>query len=46
MIIIAATVVTGRFQLVLNQAFKPLLEFLPHIKGSERLKPENFDEDA
>lgn len=45
-IMIAATVVTGGFQVVLNQAFGPLLEFLPHIKGSERPKPETFGEEA
>lgn len=45
-IMTAATVMTGGFQVILNQAFGPLLEFLPHIKGSDRPKPETNHEDV
>ena len=34
-IIIAVTIVTNGFQVVLSQAFRPLLRFLPHVKGLE-----------
>ena len=42
-IMIAVTGVTGGFQVVLNQAFGPLLRFLPHMEGNEPPEPRNFD---
>lgn len=45
-IMVAGTLLTGGFQVVLNQAFEPLLRFLPHVKGNEPSNPGIFDEDA
>ena len=42
----ATTALTGVFQVILNQAFGPLLGFLPHLEGSEQPNPESLDEDA
>ena len=40
------TVMTGVFQVILNQAFGPLLEFLPHVESCEHPKPRSLDEDV
>ena len=45
-IMVIATVATGSFQVGLNQAFGPLLGFLPNIDSNEPLKPGNLEEDA
>ena len=45
-IMTTTTVVTGVFQVILNQAFGPLLEFLLYVEGSEHPKPRSLDEDV
>lgn len=45
-IMIAVTAVTSGFQVVLNQAFGPLLRFLPHVEGNEPPKLGDIDGDA
>ena len=45
-IMTTTTVMTGVFQVILNQAFGPLLEFLPHVEGCEQPKPRSLDEDV
>ncbi len=45
-VMITATVVTGGVQVLLNQAFGPILEYLPHIEGSEPPNTGDFNEDA
>lgn len=46
MIMIITTVVTDVFQVISNQVFGSLLEFLPHVKGCEHSKPRSLDKDV
>lgn len=45
-IMIAATVITGGFQVVLDKGFEPLLRFLPHVQDRESPKPQTVNEDV